>query len=80
MTLMMRTAQGAFETSTVTITMDIVTLETVTVDTVTIETLTMDTVYTVNNRPLRDYSHMDNHVQTTYMVFHEKHRQFLPIK
>ena len=46
LTLMMRTAQGAFETSAVTFTMDIVTLETV-----TIEPVTMDTVYTVNNRP-----------------------------
>lgn len=71
---MMRTAQGAFETSAVTFTMDIVTLETV-----TIEPVTMDTVYTVNNRPMQDHSHMNNYVQTTYGI-HEKHRQFLPIK
>ena len=63
LTLMMRTAQGAFETSAVTITRDTVTLETV-----TIETVTMDTVYTVNNRPMQDHSHMNNHVQNTYGI------------
>ena len=59
----MRTAQGAFETSAVTFTMDIVTLETV-----TIEPVTMDTVHTVNNRPMQDHSHMNNHVQNTYGI------------
>ena len=59
----MRTAQGAFETSAVTFTMDIVTLETV-----TIEPVTMDTVYTVNNRSMQDHSHMNNHVQNTYGI------------
>ena len=43
--------------------MDIVTLETV-----TIEPVTMDTVYTVNNRPMQDHSHMNNHVQNTYGI------------
>ena len=65
---MMRTALSAFETSADTITMDTVTLETATIDTVTTEPVTMDTVYTVNNRPTQDHSHMNNHVQITYGI------------